>query len=49
MRKMEKVKKAVLDKLVKMAVSEREKISRWDAFQPEELKELEQLRKQSKK
>lgn len=49
MRKMEKAKKVILDKLVKMAVSESEKSSNWDVFQPEEPEELEQLRKQSKK
>lgn len=49
MKKMEKAKKTVLDKLVKMAVSESEKGSAWDIFQPEEPEELEQVRKQRRK
>lgn len=46
---MEKAKKAVLDILVKMAVSESEKNTLWDVFQPKEPEELEQVRKRMKK
>lgn len=49
MRKAEKAKKAVLDMLVKLAVSESEKGSAWDVFQPEEPKELERVRANRKK
>ncbi len=49
MRKTEKAKKAVLDMLVKLAVSESEKSSNWDVFQPEESEELEQVRAKRKK
>lgn len=49
MRKAEKAKKAVLDMLVNLAVSESEKGSAWDIFQPEEPEELEQVRAKRKK